>query len=253
MTETIKLSLMNIRSLGIEDIDAALQKQSNEVKEWLAQEARIKSFDGRPLPPMPTWENYRGYDNPQAAFEEDMKKWEADRDSRPTKYPFPESGPVQKALVDPETGDIRPYEVVDDTPKPEQILAMKKNALFARLAEVEAQEQQKAFPLAKRRLAEILAREVMERDQNRVNDAVALLNKETANGEKLTRTAADISSPEFTKNGRNEADRAFADDYEIKTAKIKRIERWIAEVQCDIEDLTLDTIDAWVMPAYSEI
>lgn len=141
--------------------------------------------------------------------------------------PYPD--PVAHALVDAairQDGLIPDYVIEDDvTPTIEH----RKSMLVVDVAAVARAASEKVRPAGKRALDGIL-----------YGEARAKVRVDIVDEEQVT---IDDRSPE---------EKELCSAHEDRLAKLSRIERWSAEAQSAIEDLTEENIGAWAMPALPE-
>ena len=139
-------------------------------------------------------------------------------------YPRPTAHPdIEQSVAE----DGRPdFEIVDDGPPPEVRLAMKKNELLAQVSMAEQAAIDNVVSPPKRRYFEIRRAEINHIERQAEADRVA------------GRKSAKPMSKE---------DREFAAADESRRSKVDAIIRKAAKMHHDIDDLTLDNIDAWKM------
>jgi hypothetical protein len=161
-------------------------------------------------------------------------------------YPAPHAHPAVARAVDKDGN--ADYKIEDDGPTPAQILAAKKNELTMKLGSAERAASDAAWPIVKRRLDNFRASDIGAADNARAQEMVA----------KRGLIAKAILGPKDPKTAFQEAvesrpldDTEFLKSHAARHQKIMAIERIAAQAQCDIEDLTAETIGAWKMPDFT--
>ena len=146
-------------------------------------------------------------------------------------YPRPIASEIVDSAID-EDGNPD-YEIVDDGPKPEEILAAKKNELFRMVTIAEHAAAAAVAPVGKRRLQNIQEANI----RSRMSSDEGLLKKVAG---ALRGTARKIS----------DEDAAHLQDQVDRRERLAEIELIAAQAHADIEDLTSDTIDGWQIPTF---
>lgn len=138
----------------------------------------------------------------------------------PEKYqPFPR--PVAPAFIDDAVDSMNllpDYEIEDDLPTSEELLAKRKEELRHQVSVAERAAMDKIMPVGKQRLAN------------------------------LTVGKAFAKEPE----NRTDDDKKLIEEHVARTARYKAVEAHGAQLTHDIEDLTSETIDAWAMTPFPE-
>ena len=189
-----------------------------EMDFWAEREKIVTEENKKPLGPRPLWGDFAGKRDPAAEFSVEMAKWEAEKLKR--------HAPVKKPIASPDVvasvqlvGDhhVADFEVVNDDPTPEQVLRTKKDALIHRVhQDEEAAKRRVALPLGKLRLAALREHDYLAiAEEDRTPDQIAHIDAQAA-----------ISS------------------------KMDAIYRVGAEATSEIEDLTADNIDSFVLPTF---
>lgn len=113
-------------------------------------------------------------------------------------YPRPTSQPEIIASLN---ADGNPdYEIVDDSPSADQILALQKSKLAAEVASTEAAALEKSYPVNRRRLVEIKSRGVVQRDEARKSIFIAQYNNMV---QKVAALQAELSKTVDLSTGRS--------------------------------------------------
>lgn len=162
-------------------------------------------------------------------------------------YPQPSAHPLVAAAVN-ESGVVD-FEIVDDGPTPEQVLAAKKADLLGSVSRAEVDAIAAVVPAGKQRLFNLRESDIRQADMRL---AASLTPKSSIVAS--VASAVGITKPvdvaaEIEKQ-RPAADTQHLADHVERRRKIDIIQRFAAQAQFDIEDLTLDNIDAWKMPDF---
>lgn len=203
---------------------------------------------------------FEGFEVAVAAHAFEMKNWRshmvrvaADEAAnvapidRHVAHPRPGSHPLVEACVN--ENDVADYEIVDDWPTPAQFLAAKKYELLAQVSSAEQVAIASVLPHGKRRLFQ------MRENDIRFNDA-KLASTLTAGLLAAAATAVGLKKPvdieaELEKR-RLPADTSFLGEQLQRRLRVEAIERAAAQMHHDIEDLTLDTIEAWKITPFPD-
>lgn len=184
---------------GIQDFAAAAVSHAAEMKAWRDQERRV---------------------------EEDRKN-DVSLESRHVSYPKPRSHPLVELAID--ENDAAVFDIVEDGPSTEEILAAKKLELLAAVTTAEMRAKHSIVPPGKQRL----------------------FNRRAA---ELTLRALETKSPTIVQklmgksSGPSAEDQKFMDEHEARLSAIDTIDEIAAQAMHDIEDLTAENIDQWQMP-----
>lgn len=175
----------------------------------------------------------------------DMKHWrgqmarvEADKkDVVPIEKahaPFakPLAHPLVAAAVN--ENDEPDFEIVDDGPTPAQILAAKKTHLLGLVTAAENETNEAVLPRGKRRLYDMRESDIRS---GIVKPSLAAKIKSAIVGPETSMSADDEQ---------------FLKDQDGRRAQYAAIALAAAQAHSDIEDLTLDNIDAWQMPKLTD-
>lgn len=156
------------------------------------------------------------------------------QDRRVAFPPPSEDDLIEKAIVHETQADGRvtvraDYEVTGPT------LTEKKAALAAHAREIEAAAHHANIPAAKRRHFQLRAADIHAADQKRVEE----------NPERVDNAFA------FMTETRDPDDTAFLADQQARSTTEAAIVRWAAKMEHDIEDLTEETVDAFVVAPFN--
>jgi hypothetical protein len=166
-------------------------------------------------------------------------------------HPIPR--PVAHQLVAQcvDENDNASYEIVDDGPTPEQRLAQRKIELVnaVRLAEQAAADA--LVPPARRRLFNLREAEVSEQDRRTMDEIMAGKGKGIFAKFKKNPDPEEVIAAVHAKRDAKQAQ--FMAEQAERRRRMAAIERAAAEAEDAVEDLTLDTIDAFKVPDFSAI
>lgn len=201
---------------------------------------------------------FRDFAGAAAAHAVEMKAWRAHMrrvaederndvpiDERHVGYPAPRVHPVVERAVD--ENDEANFEIIDDGPTPEQRLAARKAELLSEIMRAEQDAIARIVPPGKRRLFNMRESEIREAEGAKLAQIAAsqrgILKKLTGaamSAEDIAETIAAERSPDDTAHLLAQQDRQ---------RRIAEIERIAAQAMHDVEDLTLETVQSWEMPA----
>lgn len=163
-------------------------------------------------------------------------------------YPAPVAEPSIMSAID---ADGKPnYQIVDDSPSPEEVLASKKQDLILQVRLEEQRLKSMVLPSGKLRAFGFRQNSIVAADQARkaaLLDAqpVGILSSIGIGAKKdLGKAEADAIAQ------RPPEDAKFMADQAVRQAKMSAIEHAAAQMESDIEDLTTSNIDSWSMPAF---
>jgi hypothetical protein len=267
---TRKISLTAMKSAGIHDVPAAVANQAQQMKDWLERKRLVDNLD--PLPVRPEWVDFRRSADPTTDYTAAMDKWTQLVRVRPALFPAPISHPDIMAAIN-ENGEPD-FELIDDSPTPDDVLAMKKGTLFQKVTDAENAALNKVTPPGKRRLFDIKEADVRAADARRLEPinkrrqevssqlatVLAQLHKtpddaDLAATQKELETeskalSAKMADPESVHAvARPAADQNVLDESVVRLKKRNDIIRQAAQGHSDIEDLTLDNVDAFEIPS----
>lgn len=201
-----------------------------------------------------------------AAFAFDLKNWrehmkrvEEDaanhvpRAEAHQAYTRPQVRELIDAAVD-ENG-VADYEIMEDGPTPEQLLAARKQELMQQVSIAEARAIEAVIPIGKRRMFNLRETDIRNKDSELI---AALAEKQKGVVAKVSNAVGlgkSLSAEEMAatiREARPEEDTAHLEAQAARRARIAAIERVAAQAHHDIEDLTSETIDAWQVPDFPE-
>lgn len=200
-----------------------------------------------------------------ATFAQDMRDWRAHMsrvaaDERNGVQGIekhePYARPVATDLVDSavdEEGNPD-YEIVDDGPTAEQILVMKKSALFGEVLRAEAAAGEKIVPSAHRRLFNLQESAIFAADAKLASD---LRKKKKGRIAKVWDAAlgkdVDMVAVEESeiRAQRPAKDTAHLDAQAERREKLNALAMKSAQAIADIQNLTADNVDAWKLPDFT--
>jgi hypothetical protein len=217
-----------------------------ELQTWHDHDQIVQSL--APQRPKPVWADYAAEKDPGAAFLIDNAAYQAEKLARHEPYPKPIGHPDIIASVATKVGDdgsvtyVPHFEIVDDDPTPDEILAAKKIDLLSKISAAEQEAIDRAeLPLGKRRAAALLEADISAEDAKVATD---LIDKTP----EANRAQLDIAKE--LKKRRDPKHTQHLQDQESRRAKIEAIVRAGAQAMSDIEDLTADKIDTFEIPSF---
>lgn len=224
------------------DFEAAVTAHHAELQHHYEHHEKIKT-QGQ-MPRMPNWADVMGYppDQRDAEFEKLNQAWAALRLTYLDPYPRPNAMPaVESAVRFDGERFIVDYEIVNDDPTPEQILARKKAALVNEIAKSEqAAMEQAQLPPGKVRLNAMEEAAYQAADAEVAKQFIERVGKD-ANPKDLKAEIDKQRSPEH---------RQFLRDQGARQLRIDQIHLNAAQAMSDVEDLTADNIDTFEIPAF---
>jgi hypothetical protein len=194
-----------------------------ELKAWHDHDVIVRTQ--KPLRPQPKWKDFAKDKKTQAAlYLKDNSAWKAERLAHhdPYKPPVAHSDIVASVVTtiakDGTATFVADFEVVNDDPTPAQVLQEKKTALLRTMQiSLDAATAKVQLPAGKRLLADIR--------ENAIRVA--------------TKDATDVKNPD---------DVAYLKAQEDRRSTITSIIQKAAQAMSDIEDLTVDNVDAYKIP-----
>lgn len=199
-----------------------------------------------------------------AEFAEAMRNWRAhmervkkDEDEgvegieKHVAYPRPVAPEIVDRAVD-ENGSPD-YEIVDDGPSAEHVLAHKKAVLISRIHDAEVAAGEKILPYAKRRL--YMLREAAIRNSD-IDLAVELKKKKKGRLAKVWDAARGIEVDAIAieaadiREQRPAADTEHLDAQDERRRKFEELAMRAAEATAEVGDLTAENIDDWKIPDF---
>ena len=168
-----------------------------------------------------------------AGVEEDKNNPDLKPEDRRVAFPAPTHHPlVMSACRQHENGEIvGDYQIVGPT------LEERKATLIADLRQQAAAMIAKVMPPAKVRHWQYRAQDIHAADQMRVNNHPVKIESDQVQA--------------WLRSVRPAEDTACLDDLNARHETTQRIERWVAKQEHDIDDLTEETIDDWVMAPFN--
>lgn len=221
MTHTIIKSAIAPQPVSFDQAKQAFGKlvdaYIHELQAWHEHDNQVKAQQPMRLQPQPA--DHGEAEDPAFAFWKDFAAWQTEKRARFEPYPAPIAHPDIVAAVktdiaaDGNVTYVPDFEIVNDDPTPEQILAAKKEALFHAVSQAEAVAIDAVqLPPGKRRHANIREADIRAKDHQAAADTQHLA------------------------------------DQESRRAKVDAIARKAAQVMSDVEDLTVETVDAFSIP-----
>lgn len=168
---------------------------------------------------------------------EDAENPNLQPDERRVAFPGPDAPNLVKNAItlDGATDQYVPdYELVGPP------LAEKKQALFAEVSKMEAEAIEANIPQAKRRHWQFRMQDIAALDADAFKAARTV--DPSASLERLQEVVARCRHPE---------DAAFLTVHEERATKEAAIQRWAAKLHADIDDLTEETVDSFVVTPFN--
>jgi hypothetical protein len=205
---------------GVPDFEVKVAAHASELKSWRAHMSRFGEDEK----------------NGVTGIE---KHWPL---QRPTAHPL-----VETAVNE---SDDAAYEIVDDGPSIEQVLAAKKADLLTLVSAAERAAIEAVVPAGKRRLFNLRESDIRNADAA----CAGKLMSERSGVINSIISATGLSKPfdvaAAVADARSSEDSRHLVDQDDRRKKIEAIERIAAQAHHDIEDLTIDTVDGWTAPAF---
>jgi hypothetical protein len=261
------------------------------LKAWHDHDAIVKTQP--PLRPQPKWRDYAKHKQTQAAlYLKDNSAWKAERLAHHDPYPKPIAhadivASVSTTVAKDGTTTFAPdFEIVNDDPTPEDILATKKSSLLLQVTQAQDAAQAAALlPVGKRRAADLRENDIRANDAKVASDFLTKRSDDQkaawaeasaayatayaewtaactaaraldAGAELPAQPALPVLAPPTTPEdiaaqvaaSRSPADTQHLQDQESRRSKIDGILRAAAQAMSDIEDLTVDNVDSYQIP-----
>jgi hypothetical protein len=254
-----------------------------ELKAWHDHDVIVRTQ--KPLRPQPKWKDFAKDKKTQASlYLKDNSAWKAERMAHHDSYKPPAAhSDIMASVVTTVAKDgtatfVADFEVVNDDPTPADILAAKKSSLLQQVMQAQDAAQTAALlPVGKRRAADIREGDIRANDAKVTSDflkkqsddrnaafaayraayaewtaACAALDPKAELPAKPAPPSAATPTPEDiaaqVAASRSPADAQLLQDQEARRTKIDSIARAAALAMSDIEDLTLDNVDAYQIP-----
>ncbi|WP_165941853.1 hypothetical protein [Bradyrhizobium sp. R2.2-H] len=245
MTHKIPKSFLQIaKDRGvIVDVPSDVTRFLGEINAWFEREREVKAQPV--LPPKPQWHDYENAEDPAAEWGKANANWSQLARHHKDPFPRPSAHPYVEASVryDEAAGKfVEDYEIVDDGPTPDQILAAKKADLIAKIeaAEVAARDAV-ALPSGKQRLEALTVSVIAATDKAFVDKLI----KDTAPAD-----LAKLNVTALVENNRSDEQKAFLADQAAREAKLARIDETAAIAMSSVEDLTVGNVDSFEIPSF---
>jgi|GEM_PF-3301509 len=186
-------------------------------------------------------------------------------------YPQPQAHPlVESSILEVEGSEganyTADYEIVNDDPSPELLLRQKKNALLQHVSQLETVASLSVVPAGKKRFLNMRENDIRTADAGRkasilkehADRQMAALKKlpeqkrldpvavTEAIGEQMTDELLD----KHVEKARSDEENDFLAEQAVRQARYDAISRHGALLHYEIEDLTLDNIEQWVMKPF---
>lgn len=182
----------------------------------------------------------RNWRSHMTRVEQDKKK-AVDDPTKHVAHPAPSSHPAVVAAID-ENGEAN-YEIIEDGPTEEEVLAKKKKALIDDVSQAEYGATCAVVPLGKQRMFDIRETKIMTEETNQVRK---VMQSQTW----LDKIKSSLTGSDAPKVTRSKADSDFIAMRAEHRAKIEAIRLVAAQAHHDIEDLTSENVDSWKMPEF---
>jgi hypothetical protein len=221
--------------------EKAVEAHCAELNAWYERDQAVKAQPE--LPKRPDFFDFAKEEDPASAFAAAGAAWAELRAKHLDPYPRP------SAVVDVEAscrfdGEkfVPDYEVVNDDPTPEQVLRRKKDELIGKVKEAENAVIDKVrLPPGKQRLVNMVLAQINDADEKIAKDVLKNATEEEKANLNLADEIAQRRSPEHKKQ---------IAEIEIRAKTIHLIELNAAMAMSDIEDLTIDNVDGYVIPSF---
>lgn len=227
---TLKILKSEIDALGIVNFPAAVEAQKSEIAAWESHMSRVATDAKLPDIPQPKFSEFAHMPDSVHRHRAAIDVWRSNVATRHVPYPHPDAHPLITHAAK------EGFEIIDDSPTPDQILAAKKMALLNQIARIESEMISGLVPAGKVRANMLMETDIHKADAKR--------------SEKLSeQIMADPDKREAAlEKMRPAADTAHLKSQAIVRSKADAISRSTAKIMSDIEDLTAGNIDAWRMP-----
>jgi hypothetical protein len=146
------------------------------------------------------------------------------------------------------------FEMVDDTPSEAEVLASKKTLLLHHIKMAEVAAEAALVPQGKRRMLDLRSKSIVEDDNARLTELI-----EKSQRSFVGRVAEKIGVLDKTDNAdlldqviksRSDEDARHMDFYEEVKASKEKIISLAAQAESDVEDLTIENVDAYTIPSF---
>ena len=216
MTFRINKSILVFAGIDPDKFGADVALFSNELKQHRAHMAIVEQEKALPELVEPNYNNFRQHgDKALGLFDEAVKGWHDEKSKRHQAYPAPHiPSPFSDALDE----DGNPcFEIVDDSAKVAELkCADRKEKLAGEVTQIENDLISKIIPPGKRRAFALLESKIHSIDEK----------------------------------DRSPDDATFIAEQAAAWSKIEKINQWAADLHSNIEDLTVDNVDGFEIPAF---
>ncbi|KGT77316.1 hypothetical protein MA20_22225 [Bradyrhizobium japonicum] len=220
---------------------AAVDAHRVELQNHFEHQEKIK-VQG-PAPKMPNFADVMGFPpaDRDAEFEQLNQEWAAKRLTYLDPYPRPQATPtVESAVRFDGEKFIVDFEIVDDDPTPEQVLGEKKQRFVAAIGLAEQAALDKAqLPPGKVRLNQVQIAAYQAADDDAAKKFMDRIGKDSL--------PQDIQAA--IEGARTEEHKAFLQAQEERQLRVDQIHFVAARAMSDVEDLTVDNVDSFVIPS----
>lgn len=209
---------------------------------------------------VPKSQAHDGFDADVAAHAFEMRHWRAhmarvaedeknkvEPIDRHIAHPRPGAMPLIEACVN--ENDVADYEIFDDGPTEDQILAMKRLELIGKVTEAEQAAIATVVPIGKRRIFDLREHDILVSDEKIIRDLEPGWVAKVAS---TVGVAKKIDVQAELEKRRPAEDTKFMQEQSGRRARINAIQRIAAQMHSDIEDLTAETVGSWVMPNFPD-
>lgn len=203
------------KSVAGSDFEVRVAAHAKEIRDWKEQMAKVKSQANDPkISTIDRWVSRH----------------------KPTEHEH-----IMAAVNDDGLAD---FVLVDDGPSPEQALEAKKNNLINLVTVAEQAAINAVVPRGKVRMFNIREGDIREADRTRIRPGLADAVKAAVgiNVQPKTDDAIEKARPAD--------DTKFLADQKNRREKVDAVIRAVANMLSDIDDLTIDNVDAWKMPDF---
>lgn len=188
-------------------------------------------------------------------WREHMKRVEEDEKNgvqgidRHHPLPRPTPHPLVAECID--ENDEPNYEIVDDSPAPEERLAARKLELLHAINLAERAALDALVPPARRRLLNLRESEIAEQDRRTMDEIMTGKGRGIFAKFKKNPDPDEVIAAVHAK--RDEKQAAFMAEQTERRRRWAAIERAAAEAEDAVEDLTVDTVDSFKLPDFSAL
>lgn len=170
--------------------------------------------------------------------EEDAKNPDIDPVLRHDPMPPPSAHPDIMSCVD-EFGRVD-FEIEDDDPSDEEIISQLKSEIIGKINEAEIAALEAIEPAAKRRLFRMREAEISAADAS-ISASIHQKDGESA-GDFIKRQKDTVE------NSRTDLEKKFISENDDRSMRIYQVQRKVAQIYHDVEEMTLIQLQVWKMP-----